>query len=317
MDIYIDYETVCVNCKEKGYSFGYTFKTIEYKGIPIMDIPTRYLNGPCLTFDYRKVPIIIRSIENSHHLGVSAKTPLFTMINAKRNDNNSISRFTYLFSPEFHPEIAKITDTPTQPTPRIMEYVDLYRYEDKPYILLFYSYRNSTPEPLINFNFYNLYDFDIMGQDQFDTDKAEYDADLEVIYQYDNVPKLGESIYAGFGSTLSNHPIRFECNSSQNLMIEPERLNLRNINQFGPDDCATGLQWSKGMIGPGQLEVFPIMLVVGLGKDQFKKNVQMARDHLEKLLPSIYNAVNGKFRQLIDPELEKMSFSTKEWCKDE
>lgn len=317
MDLYVDYETICVNCKEKGYLFGYTFKTIEYLGKPILDIPSRYLNGPCLTFNYKEIPMLIRSLENSHHLGVAAQTPIFTMINAKRNQDNSISRFTYIFSPDLHPEIIRNDSSNAYSMAKIVEYVDMYRYPDKPYLLLFYSYRNSTSEPLNNFQFYNFYDFDIMGQDQFDSDIAIFDPNLQFVYQYDFDHSVNQDLYAGFGSTKANPPSYFECNTSQVLMIASDRLKLRNIPKHGPDDCAVGLQWDIGTLGPGQLQIFPIMLVAGYGEENFKKNLIDARKHLEKLVPNIYNAVNGKFRQLIDPELEKMSFSTKEWCKED
>ncbi|UYP48442.1 hypothetical protein NEF87_004727 [Candidatus Lokiarchaeum ossiferum] len=316
MDVLVDYETVCVNCKEKGYSFGYTFKTIKYKNRTVMDIPTRYLNGPCIAFEYKEIPILIRSLENSHHLGVAQKTPLFTMINAKRNNDSTITRFTYLYSPQYHPEIVKKKIQPERPDPRVLEYVDIYRYHDKPYILMFYSFRNSTHDPLRNFNFYQFYDFDINGEEGYKTDSAEYDEKLNIAFQYDAQEGKQLSPIVGIGTINDNIPTHFECNAPQDLLITPERLNLKDCNRKGPAECAVGLQWHIPSIGPGQMEVFPVMMVFGLGEENFKANVLEARAHLEKISPSIFNVVNGKFRQLIDPELEKMSFSMREWCKD-
>ena len=316
MDVFIDYETVCVNCKEKGYSFGYTFKTIEYKQNIVMDVPTQYLNGPCMAFEYKNVPILIRSLENSHQLGVAQKNPLFTMINAKRNKDSTITRFTYLYSPQHHPKVVQKNTPPEKPDPRILEYVDIYRYKTKPYILMFYSFRNSTQDPLENFNFYQFYDFDINGDQGYKTDSAGYYKDKEVIYQFDEAEGKERSSFAGIGTTTTKTPAHFECNSPQELLVSPERLTLRDTERQGPSECAVGLEWHIPSIGPGQIEVFPVMMVFGLGEEDFQTNINEARKHLEKITPSIYNAVNGKFRQLIDPELEKMSFSMREWCKE-
>ena len=82
-DITIEYETMCVNCKEQGYSFGYTLKYVEYRGNVVLDTPQRDLNGASLGFNYHSVPIFIRSLENSHSLGVAAETPIFFMIKCK------------------------------------------------------------------------------------------------------------------------------------------------------------------------------------------------------------------------------------------
>ena len=134
MDVDIEYETLCVNCKEKGYSFGLNFKSIDYLGTPVLDLPTRYLNGPCLAFKYQKVPILIRSLENSHQNRNSTAHPIFYMINAKTNHSNTISRFTYLYDLQKHPDI------PTSLSDEILhiyEYVDIYRFPDRPYILLY------------------------------------------------------------------------------------------------------------------------------------------------------------------------------------
>jgi hypothetical protein len=314
MDVFLDYETICVNCKEKGYSFGYAIKTIEYKNQIVMDLPQQYLNGPCLSFRYQNIPILIRSLENSHQMGVAARKPLFSMINAKLSSNNTISRFTYFYSLQNHPQVKAIDLPPETGNPGIYEYVDIYRFEDKPYILLYYSFRNSTSIPLINFKFYNFYDFDIFGQDQFDLDMAEYDQNLQVIFQYDKRDEKGD-LFAGFGSTLQNFPTKYECNASNQLMISMDSLNLRNINVFGPDDCAIALQWDLASLNPEKINTFPIMLVFGNGKEEFIQNVVEARNHLEKLLPGVKRAVKGKTRLIIDPKLEKLAFSTKKWCK--
>lgn len=316
MEVEIEYETICVNCKEKGYSFGYTLKSIEYKGDLVLDIPQQYLNGPSLSFYYDNIPIFIRSLENSHALGTQAETPIFTMINAKRNNDSTISRFTYLYSIHHHPLVQNQPEAQSLPPAKILEYVDIYRYPDKPYLLMFYSFRNSTPIPLDDFRFYQFYDFDILGQSEYDTDRAKYNPELGFIYQYKPEKSSQHGLFAGIGSITSNMPSHFEANTPQKILITSERLELRDFCKLGQDDFSVGLEWDMSSFPPGHLEVFPIFMAFGHNEEDFTNNALMAQNHLQKILPNIINAVNGKFRQLIDPELEKMSFSMKEWCKD-
>ncbi|MHA1522073.1 MAG: hypothetical protein ACTSRK_18000 [Promethearchaeota archaeon] len=324
--INIDYETICVNCKEKGYSFGYTLKTVEYLGNIVLDTPQRHLNGPSLAFDYLSVPILIRSLENSHSMGAAAKTPLFSMINAKPSLNSSISRFTYLYSPQHHPDVKKLDKFRGSVSPKIFEYVDMYQYpnsKDRPYILFFYTFRNSTQVPLENFRFYQFYDFDIYGQERYDTDLVKYNPSLGVIYQFDHAKQSEheaggnqQSIVVGIGSTLDNKPLHFEGNTPEHLIISPNRLNLRDTVPKIPGDLGVGLQWYKSEILPGHLEVFPVFMAFGNNEAEFLQNAEKAQIHIEKLISNIIKSVNFESRQLTDPKLEKMSFSIREWCQD-
>ena len=136
MDIFIDYETICMNCQEKGYSFGYGIKTIEYKGFKILDLPQPYLNGASVYFEYEKKTILLKSTENSHHADFGIKDAKFAIVNARSSKNSSISRFTYSFSfPGSTPDEKQI--------PRIIEYVDVYRFKNKPYFFIFYTVANA------------------------------------------------------------------------------------------------------------------------------------------------------------------------------
>ena len=57
------------------------------------------------------------------------------------------------------------------------------------------------------------------------------------------------------------------------------------------------------------------MVIVGLGKDKFFENVKDARKDLEIHQNSVIRAVENLSRQKIDPKLEKLNFSKREWCK--
>ena len=314
MDVDIEYETICVNCKEKGYSFGLNFKTIEFHGTTVLDIPTRYLNGPCLAFKYQNVPLLIRSLENSHQNDPSTSHPIFSMINAKTNPSNTISRFTYVYELHGHSDLPLSS---SEKSPEIYEYVDIYRFPNRPYILLYYSFRNESAFPITEINFYNFYDFDVYGQEGYKSDEAHFDPDRKIVFQFDNMKGDTKSIFAGIGSTTDHPPKRFECNSPQKLMISLDRLELRNINRPGPNECAVGLQWYLKYLAPGAVHTFPIMLVFGKNRDSFFKNCDTARNHLEKRHSDIARNIHTEARQQIDPKLKTLAFSQAEWCKDD
>lgn len=312
----IDYETICVNCKEKGYSFGYSLKTISYLGELVLDLPQRYLNGPCLAFNYRSIPFLMRSIENSHSLNNESTQPIFAMINAKHNKNSTISRFTYRYSAHNHPDIKQLNKKSDNNPEFIYEYVDVYRFPDKPFIFLFYSFQNKTRQPLHSFNFYQLYDFDIYGQDFYDSDRAGFDEKTLTIYQYDSRYSLDNSIIAGITSLGNNPPTHFEANSPESILINSERLNLRDYIHPESSDLAVGMQWSISTLEPEQIINFPIAMVFGKGLKNFQENIQMAKPELQKLQTSVLKAISIPSRQLVDPKLENLSFSLAEWCKD-
>lgn len=316
LDIFIDYETICVNCKQKGYSFGYSYKTIEYKGQTALDLPQRHLNGSMVTFNYQTVPILLHCLENSHLMGTEQQKPAFSMINAKKG--TTVSKFTYQFSPELHPEIVKQSNPSKGFTPKLMLYVDTFTYPDKPYFFTIYCFRNRTLEPIENLRFYDFFDFDIYGQDHYKTNIVKYDPELHVIYQFDQSKGEKSSLIAGIGSATKYKPSYYEGNTPGEIVITEEnfREHLRNIDGSGPNDYAVALEWDHGPLYPDQLIEFPVMMVFGFGEKEFKKNCLEARTHLEKIIPTIFNSVEDKFRQIIDPELEKMGFSMRQWCKD-
>ncbi len=315
MHIELDYETICMNCQEKGYSFGYTIKKITYKKAIAMDIPTQYLNGACVSFNYNNIPFLLKSTESSYSLDFENKNPNFLMINAKKNQSGMISRFTYRLLPDLHPLLKNQAQQLINfKSNHLLEFLDIYRFENAPYFFIFYSFCNNTNKTLENFNFYQLYDFDIYGEERFDNDCAIYDVENQIIYQYDADLGKNKSLIAGFGSNPKNKPIHFECNSPQNIFISPEHPNLKNIPHYGPHDCAIALQWKQN-IKPNEVVTYPIMMIFGLGQKLFYHNLKLAQNHLEKIQKHFPNVLQNTPRQEIDQKLLKLSFSKREWCK--
>ena len=309
MDIFIDYDTICIECQAKGYFFGYGMKTIEYKKNKILDSPQPHLNGACIYFEYEDKPVLLKSTENSHYSESGIKDSKFVMMNARTSKNNLISRFTYSFSfPVSKPEEEQI--------PKIIEYVDVYRFPNNPYFFLFYTFRNLTGKTIRNFNFYQFYDFDIYGQESYSTDVARYDTKSGIIYQYDNEKGLEKSLFAGIGSSSDKPPNKFECNIPQDIFIfEKNQISLRNYAKKGPSDCAVALQWTIPIFKPKELIFFPIMIITGFGKEKFFENIKNARKDLGINQKSVMRTVENPSRQKIDPKLEKLSFSERKWCQ--
>jgi hypothetical protein len=313
-EIFVEYETICVNCKEKGYSFGYSFKTIEYKGTIALDLPQKNLNGPSISFEFEGIPRIIHSVENSYNLKNNEGNPSFLMINAKKGLNNQVSKFTYLYIPRINGKIDHNLDYIKQQPSKLYQYVDMYEFSNKPYILMFYSYKFDSNNSLKNFNFYQFYDFDIYGQDAFDSDRVCYDPQRNLIYQFDDIIGIDKSLIAGIGTLDETPPIRFEGNTPEDILISEKQWNLKNISSFGPSDCALGLQWTSSELRQNKLVTFPIMMVFGEGIKNFNDNYIVAKAHLAKLNKLINKSVNDKFRQKVDPKLSEMGFSRKKWC---
>ncbi len=309
MDIFIDYETICIECQAKGYFFGYGMKTIEYKELKILDSPQPHLNGACVFFEYENKPVLLKSTENSHHSESGIKDSNFMMMNARTSKNNLVSRFTYSFSFPKSTKEEKII-------PQIIEYIDIYKFKNKPYFFLFYTFKNLTSKTIKNFNFYQFYDFDIYGQESYLTDIAKYDSKSGFIYQYDNDKGLEKSLFAGIGSSFENKPNRYECNIPQDIFIfNNNQISLRNYAEKGPSDCAVALQWIKPIFKQKDLITFPVILIAGLGKEHFFENIKDARKDLKIHQKSVIRAVENVSRQKIDPKLEKLSFSQRKWCK--
>jgi hypothetical protein len=313
-DVYIDYENICLNCKEKGFYFGYSFKTIEYKGKTVLDIPARYLNGPCLAFNYRGWPLLLTSVMNSHQVGAAPNEPVFAMINSKYGE--TLTKFTYIYLIQNNKALRRPPEELPVSEPKIMFYVDTYHYSNKPYILIYYTFRNLSGYSMDKLNFYQFYDFDIYGQDAYSQDIAHYDEKLETIFQYNVNEGLEKSLIAGVCSTTNFPPDHYEGNKSMDLLITLDRQNLRDVSDWGPDDCAIGLQWSQEKLNHEDLVIYPMAIVMGFGYEQFAANVALAKEQLANNLPKIKKSVDESSRQEIDPKLQKMSFSVTEWCKD-
>ena len=308
---------MCVNCKEKGYSFGYTLKYVEYRGDIVFRHPPKRSQWGIVGIQLSIRPHIYSKFGKFASCGAAAETPIFSMINAKPSFSSTISRFTYFYFPQYHPLIKYLNDSNSPTSPKIYEYVDIYQYPnnpDRPYILIFYSFRNATQVPLENFRFYQFYDFDIYGQEAYNTDMVKYKPDSGLIYQFDANRGRQKSVMVGIGSTKDNKPSHYEGDSPELLKITPNCLELRDSVPETQCDCGVGLEWIKAELLPGHLEIFPVFMAFGSNEEEFFKNAEKAQIHLRKLVSHITKAVNSKFRQIIDPKLEKMSFSMREWC---
>jgi hypothetical protein len=313
-DIDIEYENVCLNCKEKGYYFGYSFKTIKYHDIIVLDIPTRHLNGPAMAFYYHNWPLLIHSTEISHPSGSASDKPVFLMINTKKGQH--LQKFTYQYKMQNNKALWQPPEKLLVEDPVFDVFVDTYQYPNKPYLMMFYGFLNKTGEPLTNFNFYQFYDFDIYGREGYNHNLVKYDAILDAIFQYDTEIGGENSLMAGITSTSSNLCSHFEGNHPNEILMTTQRLDLRDIGEFGPDDCAVALQWKIGQLEPDELKIFPVIMGFGFGEAEFLENCKQGKEHAEELMDKVDRSFKEAGRLNVDPKLEQLSFSVTEWCKD-
>jgi hypothetical protein len=313
-DIFIDYENICLNCKEKGFYFGFSFKTVEYKGKPILDIPARYLNGPASSCSFRGWPLVLFSMMNSHQPGALPTEPVFAMMNSKYGD--TLTKFTYQYLIQNNKALRMDENELVLPNPKIIFYVDTYHYPNKPYILMYFAFRNLTGFIINNFKFYQFYDFDIYGQDSHGQDSVNYREDLDVIYQFNSPEGPEKSLIAGITSSPNQPSSHFEGNKALDILINVNKLDLSDCYQVGPDDCAVAMQWNFGDLKPNEVAIFPVAMVMGFGEENFFQNCCQAREQLEKFRSQFEKSINEPSRQEMDPKLQQMSFSVTEWCKE-
>ncbi len=158
------------------------------------------------------------------------------------------------------------------PDPAIDFFADTYMYANKPFIMMFFGIQNLTGEPLDNFNFYQMYDFDIYGREGYKQNNVLYDSDLDIIYQYHSDKGLETSLMAGISSIETYPCAHFEGNTPNEILPNIHRLNLRDIGDFGPDDCAVAMQWRIKTIEVNEFIIFPVVMVMGFGQKTFLDN---------------------------------------------
>ena len=319
----IEYDVICANCQEKGFNFGYSFKTIRYKNEPILDLPHEHLNGATLIFSFDNTKHVLSSMENAHgKIGSNSK---FCLINSKKG--RIIQRFTY----GYYPSIENTNEF-------IYFFIDIYQPENQPYFLYSLSILNKTSKPIENLNVFNLFDFDIYGDEHYNTDNLGFDSLHNVLYQFDGDVGLKKGIVAGLGTCFNKekpdeipgihkkYKIYFEGASPEDfaekihtfdLQHNCDEQSIKTLPESG--DYAIGLQWKPRegslLIQPEEYLSFPIFIVAGNGLNELIKHTHLARSYLKKKYKSILRAVRLENRLEVDEKLQKLSFSDKTWCK--
>ena len=154
------------------------------------------------------------------------------------------------------------------------------------------------------------------GEEGYKQDAVQYDADLDVIYQYHSKKRLDTSLIAGISSVETNHSTHFEGNTPNQILPNNQRLNLRDISKFGPDDCAVAMQWQINELKENEVKIFPVIMVMGFGQEEFMENCRVAKAHLNELMPRANRSFRESGRLNVDPKLKDMAFSMTEWCKN-
>ena len=248
-------------------------KIIRENGMELilLDTPTEYLCGPWLGIE----------LENGEYYIFKNcdKDNPYVLLNLK------IGRMVNRLTVEFQKEMmdGKML--------KARFYADVYFSRKTMNCVFFYSIRNTGDLPFKLVNIYNLFDFDIGGLNEYDTDYAYYDENLQAIIQY---TKTG---YVGFASTKENHVAHYAASHPYELKLDANQRNLDDKILPGPDDLFSGLQWSLGSLNPSEWKILPVILAVGEDKESFHGNLKKGIQKAKRLRPLVKKLINLPERQ--------------------
>ncbi|MFW9787632.1 MAG: hypothetical protein ACFFE2_03350 [Candidatus Thorarchaeota archaeon] len=116
---------------------------------------------------------------------------------------------------------------------------------NKPFMLIRHKTTNVTGQPIKNLKLFEFMDFDIGGPASYKDDQGLYEPDTGLMLVYDGNPLL-------VALASQPDPDRWEISAPTKLLVNEEIPDLRNNNELGPADVATGLQWNLGNLEPGE-----------------------------------------------------------------
>ncbi len=314
----VEFESICIDCKRRGYTIGFTLQSLRYNDHVVLDLPNPYLGGPTVRFDHNDTPYLIKSIEVTQGENSSAKGAPFHyyLLNQKRS--KFLQTFTFFSPLDGTPlDFSESKNLPEQPE-GLYFFMDFYHYE-RPYLLIFYSYFNNTAQPITNFSLFQFLDFDIYGQERFDTDITGQKNNC--VFQYDAAESLERGVIAGLASTPAHPPDHFQGGLVESLFpfengSEDTLKHLLDEVVNEPQDQGVALEWVKPTLPPFTTITVPVILVFGEGERKFTKHLATAREHAESLEPTVKKALTYPSRTRFDLKYKYVNESIKKWCSD-
>ncbi|MFX0099220.1 MAG: hypothetical protein ACFFCS_06525 [Candidatus Hodarchaeota archaeon] len=169
-------------------------------------------------------------------------------------------------------------------------YADMFFSKEKLKFVIFYTIKNISKKPMKDVRFYNLYDFDIGGLFNNDSDYAYFDDAINAIVQYN-----ANGVHVGIGTVRSEIIKHYTAGNPFDLKIS-EHASLDDKILDGPNDLFVGLEISMGNILPGEINTIALIIASGETKEEFEEYFKLGKDKAKRLMPLIPEAIEKSTR---------------------
>ncbi len=315
-----EFENICIDCKKRGYSVGFTFKSIRYEGIDLLDMPQKYMDGATLAFDYMNNLHIIHSIEKSvkDSDGDCEYKTDFALI--KLIQSQTKKKFTFFYNIlkiddiYLESEINKKEQSP--PLTGLYYLMDVYS-ENKTHIDIIITIINNTTNPIKNFDLYWCLDFDIRGNAHNKTNIAElFDDRAIVMCDVCSQDPQFERIYAGLTTIPIDMKIDMGAGNPNDFIPEFPLRNLKFINSTVPNDYAIGIHFSKTEIPSNSHIIIPISIIAAKGNQELIQNIKLAKEKLDYYYHQHKKIDYSDKRFISDEKYSKINTAINRWCRN-
>ncbi|NHJ21307.1 MAG: hypothetical protein EAX91_10205 [Candidatus Lokiarchaeota archaeon] len=265
-------------------------------------------SGPWFSFKLKgktlgTIPVLLKNIE---------PTPIYKMVNSRTG--TTINRVTLDFDINEYLKIL-IDERKLQPinfknqSSLIRLYVDVFNPPKVPYINTYFTLKNISDYNLNDFSMYFVFDFDINGLEGFDNDLSGYDAENDILYQYDYT-----NLYAGF-SPISRSTYYETC-LTKDFNIDNENLNLSNTLHHEPGEILSALQIEFKTLEPDQSFQTALTISGALSKEELIENIKEGKHNAIKFLSQVNRSVKSEQRNKQEEAFLKLSYQKSVDCND-
>lgn len=286
--------------------FGFSIREISYKGKKLFYLGKEQFSGPWIKFRRMDLKdddsiVLLKAIE---------PTPVYKLVNSKTGPTVNrvtidldISAYTKQKLQKNNQNLVIIDDNKKL---YIRKYIDIYQFK-QPYSISFFSFKNMSQTPLQDMTFFTFIDFDINGLEGFDNDMGKYDENNGMIIHYDE-----SDTYAGFCSL--SVPDNYEITLSNNIDLEGNLYQLRNIIEKNPGDITSALSWNIGDLNPNDIAQIPIIVAGGLSKGELIKNLSAGRERAKSLMKQVRKLITSQSRQIQDKKFLEINETVAKDC---
>ena len=267
---------------------GFSIKELTYKDRIVLFLTEQEFAGPWFSFLLKgkqidMVPVVLKNIE---------PTPIYKMVNTRTG--TIIDRITLDFDiKEYLKKLIKDGVIPQlkfrKDNSLIRLYIDIFNRPKVPYINTFFTIKNISDYNLSDFSMYFVFDFDINGLEGFDNDYSGYDAENDIIYQYDNT-----GLHAGFSPiSKSTH---YETCLTKDFRIDNDKLNLSNTLYDGMGEILSALQIEFMTLEPDHTFQTALVISGGLSKAELIENIKEGKANAIKYLGQVNRSIKSEQR---------------------